>query len=36
VTQRWIDEVTGMGLDGAGLVERARALVAEHGGTPTN
>jgi TRAP-type C4-dicarboxylate transport system substrate-binding protein len=36
VTQRWIDEVTGMGLDGAGLVERARALVAEHGETPTN
>lgn len=31
VVERWVDEVTAQGIDGAGLVERARALVAEHG-----
>lgn len=30
VVQRWIDEVTGQGLDGAGLVERARAAIAKN------
>jgi TRAP-type C4-dicarboxylate transport system substrate-binding protein len=30
VVQRWVDEVTGAGLDGAGLVEAARAAVAKH------
>ena len=30
VVQRWIDEVTASGIDGAGLVEHARAAIAEH------
>jgi TRAP-type C4-dicarboxylate transport system substrate-binding protein len=30
VTGRWIEEMTGLGLDGAGLVEDARALVAQY------
>ena len=32
VTQRWIDEMQGAGIDGQALVDRARELVAEHGG----
>lgn len=32
VVQRWIDEVSGQGIDGAGLVEKARAGIAKHGG----
>ncbi|MDG4650352.1 TRAP transporter substrate-binding protein [Roseibacterium sp. SDUM158017] len=32
VTERWIDEMTALGLDGAALVEDARALVAEYSG----
>lgn len=30
VVQRWVDEVSASGIDGAGLVERARAAIAEH------
>jgi TRAP-type C4-dicarboxylate transport system substrate-binding protein len=30
VVQRWVDEVTGAGLDGQGLVEAARAAIAKH------
>ena len=30
VQQRWIDEVTAKGIDGAGLVTRAKELIAEH------
>jgi TRAP-type C4-dicarboxylate transport system substrate-binding protein len=30
VVQRWIDEVTSQGIDGAGLVEEARRLIAEN------
>jgi TRAP-type C4-dicarboxylate transport system substrate-binding protein len=30
VVQRWIDEVTAGGIDGAGLVEKARAGIAKH------
>jgi TRAP-type C4-dicarboxylate transport system substrate-binding protein len=32
VQQRWIDEVTGKGMDGAGLVEKAKAAIAENAG----
>lgn len=32
VIQRWVDEVSGAGIDGASLVERYRALVEKHGG----
>lgn len=32
VVQRWVDEVTGNGIDGAGLVEKARAAIAKHSG----
>jgi TRAP-type C4-dicarboxylate transport system substrate-binding protein len=35
VTQDWIEEMTGRGLDGAGLVAAARAAMAEHEGTAT-
>ncbi|MEX5729911.1 TRAP-type C4-dicarboxylate transport system substrate-binding protein [Rhodovulum iodosum] len=31
VVERWIDEVSGKGIDGAALVEKARALIEEHG-----
>jgi TRAP-type C4-dicarboxylate transport system substrate-binding protein len=30
VVDRWVEEVTATGIDGAGLVERARALIAKH------
>lgn len=30
VVQRWVDEVTGKGLDGQGLVDAARAAIAKH------
>ena len=30
VVQRWIDEVSGAGIDGAAMVEKARALIAGH------
>jgi len=30
IVQRWIDEVTATGIDGAGLVEKARAGIAKH------
>ena len=30
VVQRWVDEVTGNGIDGAALVEKARELIAKH------
>ncbi len=30
VVDRWIEEVNGKGLDGAALVEKARALIAKH------
>ncbi len=30
VVDRWIEDVTGQGIDGAGLVERARAAIAAH------
>ena len=30
VTQRWIEEMTGLGLDGQQLVDDARALVAQY------
>ncbi|QIE55219.1 TRAP transporter substrate-binding protein [Pikeienuella piscinae] len=30
VVDRWIDEVTEKGIDGAGLVEKARELIAKH------
>ena len=30
--QRWIDEVTAQGIDGAGLVKMAREGIAKHGG----
>lgn len=30
VVDRWIDEVSASGIDGAGLVETARGLIAEH------
>jgi TRAP-type C4-dicarboxylate transport system substrate-binding protein len=32
VVQRWIDEVNGHGIDGAGLVAKARELIARHSG----
>jgi TRAP-type C4-dicarboxylate transport system substrate-binding protein len=32
VVQRWVDEVSGAGIDGAALVERAQALVDENAG----
>ena len=31
VVQRWVDEVTGQGIDGAGLVKKARELIAKNG-----
>ena len=30
VVQRWIDEVSANGIDGAALVEKARALIASN------
>lgn len=30
VVQRWVDEVTGQGIDGAALVEKARTGIAKH------
>ena len=30
VQDRWVEEVTAKGVDGAALVERAKALIAEH------
>lgn len=30
VVQRWVDEVSGAGIDGAALVAKARALIAQH------
>lgn len=30
VVQRWVDEVSGSGIDGAALVEKARGLVAQN------
>ncbi len=30
VVERWVEEVTGKGIDGAGLVEKARAAIATH------
>lgn len=30
VVKRWVDEVTAQGIDGAGLVEKARAGIAKH------
>jgi TRAP-type C4-dicarboxylate transport system substrate-binding protein len=32
VVGRWVEEVTAQGIDGAGLVERARELTAKHAG----
>ncbi|OKL45691.1 TRAP transporter substrate-binding protein [Pseudovibrio exalbescens] len=32
VVDRWVEEVSSKGIDGAGLVEKARAAVAKHGG----
>lgn len=32
VVQRWIDDVTSKGIDGAGIVEKARAAIAAHSG----
>ena len=32
VVERWIAEADGKGLDGAALIEQARALIAKHGG----
>lgn len=32
VVQRWVDDVGGKGIDGAALVDKARARIAEHGG----
>ncbi len=32
VVQRWIDEVTAQGIDGAGLVKKAREAIAKHSG----
>ena len=32
VVQRWIDEVSGQGIDGKALVEKARAGIAKHSG----
>ena len=32
VVQRWIGEADSKGIDGAGLVEAARAAIAKHGG----
>ena len=32
VVDRWIEEVTASGIDGAALVDKARALVAENTG----
>ncbi len=32
VTQRWVDEVAAKGIDGAALVEKAKAAVASHSG----
>jgi hypothetical protein len=32
VTERWIEEMTALGLDGEELVEDARALVSTHSG----
>jgi len=32
VVKRWVDEVTGQGLDGAGIIERARAGIASNHG----
>ncbi|TMV92407.1 TRAP transporter substrate-binding protein [Thioclava sp. BHET1] len=34
VVEKWVEEVNGQGLDGAGLVERARSLIASNA-TPT-
>jgi TRAP-type C4-dicarboxylate transport system substrate-binding protein len=36
VTDEWIAEVTAKGLDGAGLVEDARALMDKHGASASN
>ncbi|MEM5585887.1 TRAP transporter substrate-binding protein [Roseibium sp. AS2] len=33
VTERWVDEVAAKGIDGAALVEKAKAAVASHSGT---
>ena len=30
VVDRWVEEVTAKGLDGKGLVEKARGLIAKH------
>ncbi|HUV32407.1 MAG TPA: C4-dicarboxylate ABC transporter substrate-binding protein, partial [Devosiaceae bacterium] len=30
VVDRWVEEVDGQGIDGAGLVEAARAAIASH------
>jgi TRAP-type C4-dicarboxylate transport system substrate-binding protein len=32
VVDRWVADVTAQGIDGAGLVERARAAIAAHSG----
>lgn len=32
VTERWIAEMDGLGIDGAALVDRARSLIAKNGG----
>lgn len=32
VIARWVDEMDGMGVDGAALIDQAKALIAEHGG----
>ena len=32
VVQRWIDDMNGQGIDGAALIEQAKALIAKHGG----
>src|SRR3546814_11501100 len=32
VVQRWIDEVSAQGIDGAALVKEARELIAKHSG----
>ena len=32
VIQRWIDDMNGQGIDGAALIEQAKALIAKHGG----
>jgi len=33
VVQRWVDEVSGQGIDGAGLVKKAREAIAKHSGS---